>query len=1177
MDISSTDPFTTPIDLLEIVIDQISRVSSSHGHVINKLIVFQGLLYCTDFEDIEEIRNYFELLASFGQELMVFFTVPNQQIFSNLTPTLNSNEVVVAFINFLLLMVEVIIHFKEDSIARVKGSFQNLRTELGFLISFLGDTAMHLQPTKTMLIDIEDVVNEVGSFLYFLLLSIVVFILISKEEEEACTRKMDLEFVVNEVQSLFHSNFFHLPLLSTMVKGRKGKKGRKIRKKQKKAMMDIKALLHEIGSLLGFFFIFTKNDQVMETGMLGLALSHLLAKFETLKTKIKEHCITVSKMPSDMAPKAGVVSLFIIDSVLDDLMDLTNNKSNSTVVVNDQIVMLHEELMLLGSSITDIVLQHEAKHEELVTRSRDIAYEVEYVINSFPHVWYLSLRLPQLIDKIRLIVMAVKEMKNNIDVARMSNVSKHPHEHIESQSKEPPILEDIVVGFDNVAIEIAEQLVGGTCQLQVISIFGMSGLGKTTLANKLYKHPSILYHFYKRAWCAVSQIYNKKNLLIEILSSMSNSKRDTYMKKEEESLVEDLYKNLKGRRYLIVVDDIWDIIVWSDLKRCFPDDGIGSRILFTTRNKEVSLKASPRSVINELPFLSEVECWEILQGKVFQDRKCPQELVDIGKLIAKNCHGLPLAVVVISGVLANMEKKKHLWKKIAKNLSSHISEIPEKCIQTLQLSYNHLPMHLKPCFLYLGAFREDTNIPVRKLISLWVAEGFIKKEEHKNIEDVAREYLMKLIDRSLVLVAERRYDGGVKTCKIHDLLREMCLSIAEENNFLKLIKDNDDDEQRLFSQVSTYQRHHRLSINCAKYPSSLPVGLHVRSLLFDLDFMSSIKLISCSYKVLRVFCGWSLYDFLIGFEYLVHLRYLEISCTLPPMENFRKLEFLVVYNDDEIEIPEILLNMVSLRHMEFNGGAYFSESSRQLATNSKSFQINNLQSISALSIYDEMDEKILRSSPNLRRVQVSIENLLNCSFNFLYQLESLKLSTEYNTLYWRSSLISLPLNLKKLTLVCVYLSRKQMEIIARLPCLEVLKLVSAAFEGEQWDTSESEFPQLKYLKLCGVKIAEWNASSDNFPRLQRIVLEYCENLKMIPSNLGDIPTLQKIELFMCGQTANESAKKIEEEQKEMGNEKFEVTISNTFDDIEAILSPISPQEMKEFYGSEIQKKSILGD
>ncbi|XP_022870601.1 putative late blight resistance protein homolog R1B-17 [Olea europaea var. sylvestris] len=681
--------------------------------------------------------------------------------------------------------------------------------------------------------------------------------------------------------------------------------------------MDIKALLPKIGSLL-YIFIFTEDDQVMETGILDLALSDLFTNFETLKAKIKEHCITVSKMPSDIAPKTSVLSLFIIDSVLDDLIDLINNKSDWIVVVNDQIVTLHEELMLLGSSITDIALQHEVEHEELVTRSKDIVYEVEFEINSFPHVWYLILRLPQLIDKIRLIVMAIKEMKNNIEVVRMSNVSKHPHEHVEPQSKEPSILEDIVVGFDNVVIEITEQLVGGTGQLQIICIFGMSGLGKTTLENKLYKHLSILYHFYKRAY-----------------------KRDTYMKKEEEILVQDLYKNLKRRRFLIVIDDIG---------------------------------------------ISKLSVGKYYKG-VFKDRKCPQELLDTGKLIVKNYQGLPLAVVVIAGVLANME----------------------------------------------------------------------------------------------------------------------------------------------------------------------------------------------NYKVFRVFCGWSLYDFLIGLEYLVHLRYLEISCTLPQMENFHILEFRVVYNDDEIELPEILLNMVSLRHMEFKGGAYFIESSRQLATNNKSFQINNLQSIFVLSIYDEMDESILRSSPNLCRVEGRVENSLNCSFNFLNQLESLKLSTAHGTLYWRSSLISWPLNLKKLTLVGVYLSRKQMEIIGRLRCLEVLKLVSAAFEWEQWDTSESEFPQLKYLKLCAVKIAEWNASSDNFPRLQRIVLEHCKNLKMIPSNLGDIPTLQKIELFMCGQTANESAKKIEEEQKEMGNENFEVTICSTFGDIEAILSHISPQMMKEFNSREIQKMSILDD
>ncbi|XP_022870602.1 putative late blight resistance protein homolog R1B-8 [Olea europaea var. sylvestris] len=361
-----------------------------------------------------------------------------------------------------------------------------------------------------------------------------------------------------------------------------------------------------------------------------------------------------------------------------------------------------------------------------------------------------------------------------------------------------------------------------------------------------------------------------------------------------------------------------------------------------------------------------------------------------------------------------MEKKELLWEKVARNLSSHISEIPEKHIQILQLSYNHLPMHLKPCFLYFGEFEEDKEIPVRKLISLWVAEGFIKKEEKKNIEDVARDYLMKLIDRSLVLVAERRYDGGVKTCKIHDLFREMCLKIAEENNSLKLISDSDDDDedkQQFFSQVSTYQQHHCLSINYMDYPS----GLHVRSLLYDFVFESTVTLISCSYKVLRVFDfknRSTILDLVIGFENMVHLRYLAISYKWQPLdlERFHKLEFLVVDNVDKVEIPEILLNMVSLRHMEFKGGAYFGESSRQLATNSKSFQINILQSISVLSIYHEMDEKILRCLPNLRRLKINVENSPNHSFDFLNQLESL------NLFFYSTNLIGLPLNLKKLRL-----------------------------------------------------------------------------------------------------------------------------------------------------------------
>ncbi|CAA3027200.1 late blight resistance homolog R1A-3 isoform X1 [Olea europaea subsp. europaea] len=141
---------------------------------------------------------------------------------------------------------------------------------------------------------------------------------------------------------------------------------------------------------------------------------------------------------------------------------------------------------------------------------------------------------------------------------------------------------------------------------------------------------------------------------------------------KEESLGEKLYRTLKELRYLIVMDDIWDINVWKDLKRYFLNDKTRSRILFTTRYKEVGSEASPHSVINALSFRSDAECWKLLKRKVFEDKNCPQELLNIGKKITKSCHGLPLAVVVIAIVLANMEKKEHLWQEVARNLSSHI-------------------------------------------------------------------------------------------------------------------------------------------------------------------------------------------------------------------------------------------------------------------------------------------------------------------------------------------------------------------------------------------------------------------------------------------------------------------------------------------------------------------------
>ncbi|KAL2493289.1 Disease resistance protein RPP8 [Abeliophyllum distichum] len=355
---------------------------------------------------------------------------------------------------------------------------------------------------------------------------------------------------------------------------------------------------------------------------MDLELSDLLRNFELVEAKIKEHCIVVSNMPSCTTRKTAVVSLFIVDSLLDDLTHLLNHKADQIVGVNDQIVTVHEELILLRSSLTDITLQQHPQLEELLIQTTDIAYEIEYIINSFPPVWYLTLRLPQFMDKIKRIMMGITETKKNIDTG-IVEVENYPTKQVSSQEKGPPILEDIVVGFDNKETEIAEQLVRGPEHLQIISIFGMPGVGKTTLSKKLYNNPSVVYHFDKRAWCVVSETYNKKNIFTEILKSVKDHDKETITQMDDESLVEALYKSLIKRRYLIVVDDIWDMNSWNDFGRYFPDDKNGSRILFTTRHKEVGLKASHHSVVNELPILSDVECWELLQRKVFQKEHCP--------------------------------------------------------------------------------------------------------------------------------------------------------------------------------------------------------------------------------------------------------------------------------------------------------------------------------------------------------------------------------------------------------------------------------------------------------------------------------------------------------------------------------------------------------------------------
>ncbi|KAK6119799.1 hypothetical protein DH2020_046468 [Rehmannia glutinosa] len=197
---------------------------------------------------------------------------------------------------------------------------------------------------------------------------------------------------------------------------------------------------------------------------------------------------------------------------------------------------------------------------------------------------------------------------------------------------------------NNLLLEIndAANQARGSENLQIVSIFGMPGLGKTTLAKKLYNDLVVVDRFYRRAWCVISQTYKRRSPFIDILSLVSELEDEKILKMEDESLAEELYKSLKGRRYFIILDDKWDVNAWVDLRQSFPDDGISSRVLFTNRRKDVALQASATSSVHGLSFLSEDQCFELLMKTVSIKHECSRELADIGLEIAARCQGLSL-------------------------------------------------------------------------------------------------------------------------------------------------------------------------------------------------------------------------------------------------------------------------------------------------------------------------------------------------------------------------------------------------------------------------------------------------------------------------------------------------------------------------------------------------------
>ncbi|KAM3383353.1 hypothetical protein P3S68_008928 [Capsicum galapagoense] len=255
----------------------------------------------------------------------------------------------------------------------------------------------------------------------------------------------------------------------------------------------------------------------------------------------------------------------------------------------------------------------------------------------------------------------------------------------------------------------------------------------------------------------VIPIHNIKEILQTLLKS--TIKMDDTVKTEVEAELADmLQKSLKRKRYLIVLDDIWSVEVWDGMSRCFPtDENVGSRILLTTRNNEVARNAGTKNLSMQMNFMDQDESWNLFKSAAFSNEALSSLFETIGKQIAEKCYGLPLTIVVVAGLLKSKRAIED-WGSVSKDVTSLITNDPdEQCSHVLGLSYNHLTSDLKTCLLHFGIFPEDSEVPAKRLVRSWMAEGFLKLEN--DLEGEAEKCLQELVDRCLVLVCKKSLDG----------------------------------------------------------------------------------------------------------------------------------------------------------------------------------------------------------------------------------------------------------------------------------------------------------------------------------------------------------------------------------------------------------------------------------
>ncbi|KAF3660795.1 putative late blight resistance protein -like protein R1B-14-like [Capsicum annuum] len=459
----------------------------------------------------------------------------------------------------------------------------------------------------------------------------------------------------------------------------------------------------------------SRNEE--STDETSRATRDLLENIELFKEDLKNDYLKAPDPSQCCFPmNDGPLFMHLLQIHLNDLLD---SNAYSIALIKEEIGLVKEDVEFIKSFFTNIDQEF---YKYLWARILDVAYEAKDVIDSIivrdNGLIHFFFSLPLTIKKIKLIKEDVSNISEKIPKNKRLNVVNSPKKPVESKSL---MGGKIIVGFKEETNWLIRKLTSGPASLDVISITGMPGSGKTTLAYKVYNDESVCSHFDLRAWCTVDQDYDKRKLLVELFNQ--------------------------------------DTTTWDDLTRPFPEVEKGSRIILTTRQKEVAFHGRGNSDPLNLRLLSPEESWKLLEKRKFGEQSCPDELLDFGKEIAENCKVLPLVAGLIAGVIAGLEKKRAVCLEVRNNFNYFIFNSEVDVMKVIELSYDHLSHHMKPCFLYLASFPKDKAIQFDALEIYWRAEGLAEQTEVLQISSSDASACLDLMPRIVTINYDKEHFG----------------------------------------------------------------------------------------------------------------------------------------------------------------------------------------------------------------------------------------------------------------------------------------------------------------------------------------------------------------------------------------------------------------------------------